>query len=91
MKNVFLVSSLIITAGYFVAAAAAAISVISFRLPSFAAVIGSYTAIGVLAFAFRDYASQRSNARPATRRSPRTKILPAAPVLSLTNHTLHAN
>ena len=91
MKNAFLVSSLIITAGYSAAVAASATGVISFRLPSFAAVIGAYAAIGVLAFAFRDYASQPANARPATRRSPRAEIRPVAHALSLTNPTLHVN
>jgi hypothetical protein len=92
MKNAFIVSSLVITAGYFVAVAAATIGVISFRLPSFPAVIGAYAAIGVLAFAFRDYARQsRSDARPTLQRSPRASVRPAVHPLSLTNPTLHAN
>ena len=92
MKNAFIVSSLIVTAGYFVAVAASTIGVISFRLPSIPAVIGAYAAIGVLAFAFRDYASKpAANARPTTRRSPRAEIRRAAHALSLTNPTLHAN
>ena len=92
MKNAFLVSSLIIAAGYFIAVAASTTGVISFRLPSFSAVVGAYAAIGVLTFAFRDYASQPgANARPATRRSPRAEARPAAYAVSLTSRTLHAN
>ena len=92
MKNAFIASSLIITAGYFVAVAAATFGIVSLRLPSFTAVIGAYAAVGVLAFAFRDYSRHsRYDARPALQRSPRPDVRSVVHSLSLTNPTLHAN
>ena len=92
MKNAFLVSSLILTAGYSALAAAATFGLASFSIPSLSTAIGAYTAIGVLAFAFRDYAGQsRPEACPAAQRSLRASMHPTVHPLSLTNSTLHAN
>ena len=91
MKNAFIASSLIITAGYFVAVAAATFGIVPLRLPNFTAIIGGYAAIGVLAFVIRDYACQPTDARLATRRSPRVKVRSAAHAYTLTNSALHAS
>ena len=92
MKNAFIVSSLILTAGYSALAAAATFGLVSFSLPSISTVIGAYTALGVLAFAFRDYARHaRLDARPSLQRSPRSSTRAAVHPLSLPHSTLHAN
>ena len=92
MKNVFIVSSLILTAGYSVLAAANTLGVASISIPNLSTAIGAYAAIGVLAFAFRDYTRQsRPEARPSLERAPRASTRPAVHPLSLPHSTLHAN
>ena len=92
MKNAFFVSSLILTAGYSALAVAATSGVVSFSIPSFSTAIGAYAALGVLAFAFRDYTRHaRLDARPSLQRSPRASTRPAVHPLSLPHSTLHAN
>ena len=63
-----------------------------FACRALSAVIGAYAALGVLAFAFRDYARpSRTDVRPVRTRLPRASQRPAVHPLSLTNPTLHAN
>ena len=92
MKNAFVLSTLILPAGYSVAQAAEMIGAASIHLPSFSSFIGLYVAAGVLTLAFADYfrpTSARSShaRRPATRREPAL----ALHVLSLTNPPLRTN
>ena len=92
MKNAFIVSSLILTVAYSVAVVATTLGIVLFNLPSVSSAIGAYAALGVLAFAFRDYARQpRSEARPSLAHSPHASGRGAVHPLSLTNATLHAN
>lgn len=93
MKNAFLISTLIITAGFFAVVAATTLGFVSANLPGIPAIVGTYAALGVLAFAIRDYAPQpaANAARRTTRQAPRAKVRPAVYAPSLSNPTLHAN
>jgi hypothetical protein len=84
MKNAFLVSSLVLTAGYSVLAAANTFGVASISIPNLSTAIGAYAAIGVLAFAFRDYTRQP---RPSLQRSLRPSTRPAVHPLSFPHST----
>jgi hypothetical protein len=92
MKNAFVLSSPILAAAFSAAVAAATFGIVSFRLPSLSAVIGTYAALGVLAFAFRDYTRHaRLDARSSLQRSPRAGTRAAVHPLSLPHSTLQAN
>ena len=88
MKNAFLLSSLVLIAGYASLALVAPSGVISASIPGFSIALGGYAGVGVLAFAFRDYTRKtRLNARP----SPCASARPADHPLSLPDSTLQAN
>ncbi|MEO7599844.1 MAG: hypothetical protein ABIV50_12980 [Opitutus sp.] len=91
MKNTFILSSLIATASYPVALVAQTIGIISIQLPSFSAVLGAYSAVSVLAFAFRDYSRHTTTTTHVSAPAGAIEARPAFRSLTLTNSMLHTN
>jgi hypothetical protein len=76
MKTALLVSSLILTAGYPALVVAVMLGAGPLPVPTLYQVIGTYTVLGLLAFAFADYDRRpRSLARELEPKTPRSATL----------------